>query len=91
MYEPQVNDYVYWNCRVEGWVYFKGDEYITIEMLVKPKDKLNYEACSIHRNDRLLVLCYTNQWNELRYIKTRESIHEDLETLGKGTGGESNQ
>ena len=35
-YEPQVNDYVIWDKmgsanNDEGWVYFKSDEYITIE------------------------------------------------------------
>ena len=45
MYEPKVNDYVQWTEYVEGWVYFKCDEYISIEMSVKPKDCENYEAC----------------------------------------------
>jgi hypothetical protein len=30
-YEPQVNDFVKWNKGVEGWVYFKCEDYITIE------------------------------------------------------------
>jgi hypothetical protein len=70
-YEPQVNDYVLWTEYVEGWVYFRSDEYITIEMGVKPKDDENYEACSIHRNDRLLVLCYRQQWRELTCVGRR--------------------
>ena len=84
-YEPQVNDYVKWTKGIEGWVYFKGEEYITIEIGVKPKDEKNYEACRIHRNDRLMVLCYHSQWKELEYIKSRESVYEEekefLETL----------
>ena len=86
-YEPQVNDYVVWSNGkgVEGWVYFRGDEYITIEIGVKPKNEENYEACKIHRNDRLMVLCYRSQWKELEYIKSRESVYEEekelLETL----------
>ena len=56
MYEPQVNDYVTWDEYVQGWVYFKSKEYITIEMNVKPKNDDNYAACDLHRNDRLLVL-----------------------------------
>ena len=78
-YEPQVNDYVVWNKGVEGWVYFKGEEYITIEHSVRPKDKVNLECCPIHRNERLLVVCYPNQWSELKYIKSRMSIHEKTE------------
>ena len=84
-YEPEVNDYVIWTKGVEGWVYFKGKEYITIEANVRPKNYENYVACELHRNDRLLILCYTNQWNELTYVKSRESVHEEekelLETL----------
>jgi len=72
MYEPQVDDYVKWNDRVEGWVYFKDKEYITIEVSVRPKNEQNYQACSLHRNERLLVLCYSDQWSQLEYVKRRE-------------------
>lgn len=76
-YIPEVNDYIIWEKgRVEGWIYFKDKEYITIEIGVKPKNEENYEACSLHRNDRLLVLCYNNQWKELTYVKSRESVNE---------------
>jgi len=75
-YEPEVNDYVYWKPHIEGWVYFKGDEYITIETAVSPKDETNYECCSLHRNNRLLVVCYVSQWKELEYVKTRQSVYE---------------
>jgi hypothetical protein len=75
---PHVNDYVIWNNgkNLEGWVYFKCDGYITIEISVKPKDKQNYQACSIHRNERLLVICYHNQWKELSYVRSRKSVYE---------------
>jgi hypothetical protein len=77
-YEPQVNDYVKWNNDkgVEGWVYFKDKEYITIETSVWQKDDENYACCSLHRNDRVLVLCYKGDWIQLKCIKTRESIYE---------------
>lgn len=77
-YIPHVNDYVKWNDGkgVEGWVYFKCKDYITIEQSVRLKDCENYEACCLHANDRLLVLCYVNQWNQLEYVKSRESIYE---------------
>jgi hypothetical protein len=79
MYIPQVNDYVIWDNgkEVEGWVYFKCDEYITIEIGVKLKSKENYEACSLHRNDRLMVLCFHSQWKELEYVKSRKSKYEE--------------
>lgn len=76
-YVPQVNDYVKWSKGVEGWVYFTCSEYITIEQFVRPKDPENYQACSIHRNDRLLVICYEYDWKNLEYIKSRKSVHEE--------------
>jgi hypothetical protein len=75
-YVPEVNDYVIWTKGVEGWVYFKDKEYITIEVAVRPKSSENFRACTLHQNERLLVLCYNNQWNELKYLKTRQSVHE---------------
>jgi hypothetical protein len=80
-----VNDYVIWNSRhLEGWIYFKGNEYITIEIGVKPKHPDDANCGTHHRNDRLLVLCYFDQWKELTYVKSRESVYETVETVGKG-------
>lgn len=70
-YIPKVNDYVIWKDNIGGWVYFKEKEYITIEMMVRPKDKEDYAHSNIHRNERLLVICYQEQWSELKYIKSR--------------------
>ena len=42
-YTPKVNDYVNWKTKSqEGWVYFKCDDYITIETYVWEKDQENY-------------------------------------------------
>ena len=76
-YIPEVNDYVRWTKGVEGWVYFKDKSYITIEISVRPKDEENYAACELHTKERLLVLCYPNQWNELEYVRSRQSIYEE--------------
>lgn len=71
-YHPNIDDYVIWKNRfVEGWVYFKCSNYITIEVLVRPKDSENYSHSSIHRNERLLVSCYSSHWNELIYSHSR--------------------
>ena len=71
-YIPNVNDYVKWKTKgQEGWVYFKCKDYITIETCVWEKTQENYEHCKLHRNERVLVLCYHHQWNELEYIKSR--------------------
>jgi hypothetical protein len=88
MYIPKVNDYVIWNSGkdVEGWVYFKCDEYVTIEVSVRPKSCENYQACCIHRNERLLVLCYHDQWSELEHVKSRESVYEKEENLVEMVG-----
>jgi hypothetical protein len=82
-YEPQVNDYVVWNNgkSVEGWIYFKDEEYVTIEVAVRPKDEINFECCPIHKNERSLVVCYRGDWNQLEYIKSRTSIYEEEENL----------
>lgn len=76
-YEPKINDFVQWKNDISGWVYFKSSKYITIEVSVRLKDEENYQCCSLHRNERLLVICYQNNWNELQYIKERESIYEE--------------
>ena len=88
-YRPQVNDYVEWTKGVEGWVYFRDDEYITIEYIVRPKDQVNYHACPIHANERLLVVCYKEDWKQLKYVKSRESVYEEEQNcvalVGEGT------
>ena len=70
-YTPRLNDYVSWTKGVEGWVYFVDKEYITIETNVFPKDEQNVRACSLHKNNRVLVLCYVEQWSELEYVGYR--------------------
>lgn len=75
-YIPKIDDYVQWSRGVEGWVYFKDIKYITIEANVRPKDCDNYKACCLHRNDRLLIVCYRDQWKDLVYVKSRESKNE---------------
>jgi hypothetical protein len=71
-YIPKVNDYVKWK-HFDGWVYFKDDFYITIEIAVKEK-KCN--KGTYHKKDHLLVVCYHNQWKELEYVKSRGSKYE---------------
>lgn len=80
-YKPKVNDYVKWKPHIEGWVYFKCENYITIETLVRPKDEVNYSCSPIHVNNRLLVLCYHDQWKELNYVKSRKSKNEKQESM----------
>lgn len=74
-YNPKVNDYVKWK-HLEGWVYFKDEQYISIEIGVKDK---HCNKGTHHKKDHLLVLCYYNQWHELEYVTSRQSIHDDVE------------
>ena len=71
----------------EGWVYFKGDpvehkkgfnsqsRYITIETGVRDKHTEQLDGCSLHKKVHTLLLCYEHQWNELKFVKRRESPH----------------
>jgi hypothetical protein len=62
----------------EGWVYFKCDDYITIETYVWEKESGRTMSAALYiEMDRVLVLCYRNQWNELTYIKSRKSVYEE--------------
>ena len=86
-YEPEVNDYVIWDKgeygKDEGWVYFKGDpeevrkgfrtnpRYITIETGVKPKPKDQYEKNPRHKMIHTLLLCYEDDWKNLKYVRSR--------------------
>ena len=66
-YQPQVDDYVIWK-NLEGWVYFKCDEYITIEISVK--DKVD-DLVPQHKKVHCCVLCFPENWHELEYVKNR--------------------
>ena len=66
-YHPQINDYVKWR-NVEGWVYFVTDEYITIEIGVKPKPD---NHVTFHRMTHCLILCYHHDWKEIKYVNSR--------------------
>jgi hypothetical protein len=76
-YNPEINDYVIWKPHIKGWIYYKDTEYLTIETRVKPKDNINLLDAPFHANNRLLVICYQNQWGELNYVKSRKSIYEE--------------
>lgn len=71
-YDPQINDYVKWNNH-EGWVYFKGDEYITIEIGTNPKSD---DLVPMHKKHHILLVCYNHLWHELEYVKKRKSKHD---------------
>lgn len=76
-YSPRLNDYVQWKNSIEGWVYFVDSQYITIETNVTPKDQEDLRHSPLHRNKRLLVVCYQEQWNELEYKGYRENKYSE--------------
>ena len=71
-YTPEENDYVKWND-LEGWIYFKSDEYITIEIDARHKNCDQLLHGTDHKKDHILVVCYSHYWNELNYVKSRKS------------------
>ena len=74
-YTPKVDDYVIWTNSLgqttEGWVYFVDSDYITIETGVKDKPYCQYTASELHQKIHILVVCYTQFWNQLKCIKNR--------------------
>ena len=82
MYKPTVNDYVKWK-NIEGWVYFVGEEYCTIEIGVKCKDRDDLKECPIHEKIHCLVVCYTQEWDKLLYIGRRATQHDNELILDK--------
>ena len=74
-YIPQVNDYVKWKNH-EGWIYFKCDDSISIEIGVK--DKVDHvHGPSFHKKNHILLVCPNFQWNELEYVKNRRESNVD--------------
>ena len=73
-YVPKVNDYVQWND-LQGWVYFKCEEYITIEISVKDKPYCEYSKSDKHQKVHCCVVCFPENFSELRYVKSRQSVH----------------
>lgn len=68
-YVPNVDDYVIWKD-LKGWVYFKCDQYITIEIGVKDKPD---DLVKMHKKTHCCVLCFPEDWHELEYVKNRRN------------------
>jgi len=84
-YEPEVDDYVIWKGKSEldkGWVYFKCDQYITIEVGIKPKPNCEYTRIERHKYIHTLLVCHNWSWKELEYVYTRRNKYgENLEQM----------
>ena len=77
-YNPQVNDLVRWGEH-EGWIYYRDEEgeYISIEIHVKHKNCDQLLNGTSHRKDHILIVCYPQDWGDLEYIRSRNSIYDD--------------
>ena len=85
-YVPKLNDYVRWKQSHfvdEGWVYFKCDDYITIEIGTKDKPD---ELVNIHKKTHILVICQSQYWNELEYVKNRRDENDMYKSQEPPTG-----
>tara|TARA_B100000085_G_scaffold284852_1_gene319039 strand:+ start:789 stop:1058 length:270 start_codon:yes stop_codon:yes gene_type:complete len=83
-YVPEVDDYVIWGEH-KGWIYFKCDEYVTLEIGVKPKPNCEYTRQEKHKYIHTLLLCFPWDWKNLKYIHTRKNKYgetlEDMEVF----------
>lgn len=74
-YTPQVDDYVKWSDSLgkitEGWVYFKCNESISIEVGVKDKPHCEYTKNEKHKKVHILVVCPSFLWDKLEYVTNR--------------------
>ena len=72
-YSPEVDDYVKWKDH-EGWVYFKCEHSISIELGVKD---IVCDKGTCHKKNHILLVCYSFQWHELEYVKNRRETNID--------------
>ena len=72
-YSPEVDDYVKWKDHA-GWVYFKCEHSISIELGVKD---IVCDKGTCHKKNHILLVCYSFQWDELEYIKNRRVTNID--------------
>lgn len=79
-YTPRIDDYVRWNHNGhvdEGWVYFKCDECISIEVRVKDKPKCEYTREEKHKKIHVLLVCPVWDWDKLEYVTSRKDYHDE--------------
>ena len=82
-----------WGMVHEGWVYFKAEpsepkkgwrtpeQYITIEIGTKDRVECEYTADKPirHKKHHICLLCYKENWKELKFVRRRVSIHDDTD------------
>ena len=79
-YKPKLHDYVkYYRGGIthEGWVYYVGEDYISIELGVKDKPSCRYTRDELHKKTHILLVCPSWDWDKLEYVKSRRDFHDD--------------
>ena len=79
-YVPKLHDYVIWHhnkTTEEGWVYYAGDEHISIEVGGKEKPICDLTAHHKHRKNHILLVCQNYYWHELEYVRRRVSKQDN--------------
>ena len=77
-YIPKLHDYVKYhahNMIHEGWVYYKGDEHISIELGVTDKPECDITTHK-HKKNHILLVCPHWDWHKLEYVKSRRDFHD---------------
>ena len=78
-YVPKLHDYVKWHHGKhihDGWVYYAGDEHISIELGVKEKNLCELTKHNKHKKDHTLLVCPKLFWHELEYVKCRKNFYD---------------
>ena len=78
-YVPKLHDYVIWrNGKIthEGWIYYKGDEYISIELGVTDKPHCDITTHR-HKKNHILLVCPNWEWHNLEYVTQREDFYDE--------------
>jgi len=80
IYSPKLHDYVIYrtgNMKHEGWVYYAGEEHISIELGVKDKPQCQYTKEEKHKKTHILLVCPSWDWGKLEYVTSRKDYHDE--------------
>ena len=80
IYSPKLHDYVIYrtgNMKHEGWVYYAGEEHISIELGVKDKPQCQYTKEEKHKKTHILLVCPSWDWDKLQYVTSRKDYHDE--------------
>lgn len=78
-YVPQLHDYVRYRTGKmihEGWIYYKGDEYISIELGVTDKPHCDITTHR-HKKNHTLLVCPNWDWDKLEYVTSRKDYYDE--------------